>query len=577
MKRSQSSDYTNFNSNWELDYFFILNGDNKPECLVCNNTVSTMKKFNIKRHYLLCHKFMEEFKDTERIAILNNLKESRPISNTNQDNNKDNNNNGIMDHKRLIKASYIVSAHIAKANRSFSDGEFIHTVTCDMLDCFGAKGKELKDLFRAIPLSRNTITRRVEDIDKYLTYKLANKIKDCRYFSLTLNENVDNNEMVVWVKTIDDSFSTKEELLKCIPMLSSTNGTDIYKCVKDEVEQFGGFTKLSSICTDGGPTLLCSENGFVGNLISNNIVVPTFHCIIHLENLCAQSISLNETMETVKEIINQIGGELELLSKDNCLEWFFARRNQIQQLLESHVQGSQEELLIKMKSSTFTSSLAFLTDIYKQLNILNLKLQNEDVNIFELRGHVNRFKNKLEILKTSIVYNDFQHFECLNEILNELDVLNVTPFIENLSCMQISFEEIFHDLKLIKNASDLFYNPLHCQINEQASDIHMELYKMQDDTILLRSNNTGINFWKTNVDIKKYPKIVNTVLKHLSMFASTYICKKTFSSMKLIKTTTRNKLSDNHLNNLLRISVWQDDINYDELIQYHSIKREKLQ
>ena len=43
-------------------------------------------------------------------------------------------------------------------------------------------------------------------------------------------------------------------------------------------------------------------------------------------------------------------------------------------------------------------------------------------------------------------------------------------------------------------------------------------------------------------------------MKMYSMFASTYICESMFSDMKIIKTKYRNRLSDEHLETLLKIS-----------------------
>ena len=39
-----------FNEQWTSDYCFILQGD-KPLCLICKDTVGSVKKNNIKRHF----------------------------------------------------------------------------------------------------------------------------------------------------------------------------------------------------------------------------------------------------------------------------------------------------------------------------------------------------------------------------------------------------------------------------------------------------------------------------------------------------------------------------------------------
>ena len=41
----------NFNEKWTSEYFFIENADRRPLCLICVQTVSVNKEYNIKRHY----------------------------------------------------------------------------------------------------------------------------------------------------------------------------------------------------------------------------------------------------------------------------------------------------------------------------------------------------------------------------------------------------------------------------------------------------------------------------------------------------------------------------------------------
>lgn len=49
-KRKYNDDCRIFNEKWSINYFFIeING--KAVCLVCRETVSVFKEFNIKRHY----------------------------------------------------------------------------------------------------------------------------------------------------------------------------------------------------------------------------------------------------------------------------------------------------------------------------------------------------------------------------------------------------------------------------------------------------------------------------------------------------------------------------------------------
>ena len=55
-KRKLDEESREFNEIWTNDYFFILQSDNNALCLLCNETIKTLKIFNVKRHYETRHK-----------------------------------------------------------------------------------------------------------------------------------------------------------------------------------------------------------------------------------------------------------------------------------------------------------------------------------------------------------------------------------------------------------------------------------------------------------------------------------------------------------------------------------------
>ena len=50
-KRKIEEEMQNFNEKWTSEYFVIENADSRPLCLICEQTVSVNKEYNIKRHY----------------------------------------------------------------------------------------------------------------------------------------------------------------------------------------------------------------------------------------------------------------------------------------------------------------------------------------------------------------------------------------------------------------------------------------------------------------------------------------------------------------------------------------------
>jgi hypothetical protein len=59
-------------------------------------------------------------------------------------------------------------------------------------------------------------------------------------------------------------------------------------------------------------------------------------------------------------------------------------------------------------------------------------------------------------------------------------------------------------------------------------------------------------------------------LRIMSMFASSYLWEQVFSSMKLRKSSVRNRLTDGHLASLLRVTASQLEPEYEKLLDTQS-------
>jgi hypothetical protein len=64
-----------FQERWTEQYFFI-NNNNNPLCLICNETVSVLKEYNLKRHYNSKHQKYDRFEGQLGKDKINNLKKS---------------------------------------------------------------------------------------------------------------------------------------------------------------------------------------------------------------------------------------------------------------------------------------------------------------------------------------------------------------------------------------------------------------------------------------------------------------------------------------------------------------------
>lgn len=88
------------------------------------------------------------------------------------------------------------------------------------------------------PVSHQTIARRVDHINQYVSKKLHDTVEKCKYFSLCLDESTDLSDisqLVIFIRTIQNDFSVAEEMLDLIPLHGTTKGTDIFEAVNKVV------------------------------------------------------------------------------------------------------------------------------------------------------------------------------------------------------------------------------------------------------------------------------------------------------------------------------------------------------
>ena len=81
-----------------------------------------------------------------------------------------------------------------------------------------------------------------------------------------------------------------------------------------------------------------------------------------------------------------------------------------------------------------------------------------------------------------------------------------------------------------------------------------------------RENTLPLFYKKLHSLKNEFNQIPNLSRKLLCMWGSTYSCEQFFSSMKNIKTAERNRLTDRHLANILRIKNASFDANIENIM-----------
>lgn len=97
----------------------------------------------------------------------------------------------------------------------------------------------------------------------------------------------------------------------------------------------------------------------------------------------------------------------------------------------------------------------------------------------------------------------------------------------------------------------------------------MELIEIQCDTILKQKYiDVGIPDFYNYLSADRFPNMLCTVRRILAMFGSTYLCEQLFSTLKNNKTPERSRLTDQHLQSILKIATAQQiEPNFEDLVK----------
>ncbi|XP_065675686.1 general transcription factor II-I repeat domain-containing protein 2B-like [Hydra vulgaris] len=377
-----------FNDEWQTKYFFV-ECNSVLVCLVCNESASVCKEYNLRRHYDTKHsktynQFVNEVRKVKSIKLKNTLFKQQDLL-----------KRGNTETENAAIASYKVSLHLAKNCKPFSDGEIIKESLEIMFK--NICPEKLKIL--NISLSRQTITRRTCDIANDLSLSLTEKIKAFQYYSIAIDESTDISQtaqLAVFICGIDNGFLVTEELLDIHLMQGRTTGENIFLAMKKVFKKFNlTYNRLISITSDGGSSMIGKKMGVVSRLenemAENNLSLIKLHCIIHQQNLTAKTMDVEKVMSVVVKAINSIkssslrcrqfeaflaendseyGGllyytEVRWLSRGNMLKRTYDLRQNMLDLFKIINKDYPPEL----EEKEFIEKFAFLVDLTQHYNI----------------------------------------------------------------------------------------------------------------------------------------------------------------------------------------------------------------
>ncbi|CAH7250542.1 general transcription factor II-I repeat domain-containing protein 2 [Phodopus roborovskii] len=500
-----------FQEKWERAYFF-LEVQNIPTCLICKQSVSVSKEYNLRRHYQTNHsRHYDQYSGQARDEKLQELKR------------------GLQ--KYLVGASDIVCPEQTLSNAS--------------------------------PPS-NTVAQPMEDLSGNLLKTLRQKIRSFVAYSIAIDEITDINDttqLAIFIRGVDDNFDVAEELLDTVPMSGARSGNEMLLCVEKSLKKFGvDWTKLVSVASTGTPAMVDTNSGLVTKLRARaascckGADLKSVCCIIHPEWLCAQKLRMGHVMDVVVDSVNcicsrgmnhgdfttllyeldsQYGSllyhtSLKWLGRGLVLRRFFESLEEIDLFM-----SSRGKPVPQLSSQGWILDLAFLVDMTTHLNTLDASLQGHSQMVTQMYDFIRAFLTKLCLWETHLARNNLAHFPTLKSVSqSDSDGLNYIPKIVELKA---EFQKRLSDFKAWENELTLFSSPFSTKIDSVPDELQMEVIDLQCNTVLrTKYDKVGIpDFYKHLWS--SYPKYRSHCAKMLSMFSSTHICEQLFSIMKLSK------------------------------------------
>jgi len=110
---------------------------------------------------------------------------------------------------------------------------------------------------------------------------------------------------------------------------------------------------------------------------------------------------------------------------------------------------------------------------------------------------------------------------------------------------------------------------MRCDVMQVHAILQLEICDLQADPFLSSRSKTGVDFWKV-VHQERFPNLCSLALRLTSMFGSAYICERAFSTMKIVKSTFRSRITDKLLVELMRSATTTLEINFNELVQQYA-------
>ncbi|XP_066495938.1 general transcription factor II-I repeat domain-containing protein 2B-like [Tiliqua scincoides] len=265
--------------------------------------------------------------------------------------------------------------------------------------------------------------------------------------------------------------------------------------------------------------------------------------------------------------------DVRWLSRHKFLQGFHDLLNEINFLKE------REDDQAELEDEEWLCDLAFLADFTGELSDMNLELQGKNKCISKMMSTVSSHKSKFELMMTDLANNTFDHFPNMQDHLGQYPnfVFQNEKYVAEICSVIQEFENRFCDFQKIGTVVEYLSYPfkVDVDIKETAAalsknyslnkpSLENEILTLKND-IFLKTHAEQESFWKL-VPRDKFLNLRRCSEAVHSCFGSTYLCESAFSHLKMTKSTQCSNMTDEHLQDSLRLALTQHSPNFKKLV-----------
>lgn len=535
-----------------------------PQCVVCAEVLcnDSMKPANLKRHLHTKHPTLKDKPVDFFQRKRDELKQSKATIRS-----------CTAPSALAQEASYAASLLVAKSGQP-------HTI-CSRLCLPLAKkitqimcGEKAAKQLDLVPLSADTVSRRIRSMSNDVLKTLTERIKNSRFYCLQLDETTDVADLanlLVYVR-YEYEGKVREDFLCCQPLQTRTTAEHIFQLLDTFVQEHGiDWKRCIGVCTDGARAMCGRHSGVAARIREVAPEMRWTHCSIHREALAVKKMpdELKSVLDSAVKTVNfikarpmhsrlfqvlcdEMGSEHVQLLLHTEVRWL-SRGKVLSRLFELH-----KEVFVFLQDKNFTlshlfedtvwlSELAYLSDIFSRLNELNLGLQGLSVNVFDVQDKISAAVKKMELFEIRVKAGDVSPFPSLESFLSENDLQLDDSVRDNILAHVTSLRQQLREYFPVEpKGKNWIRNPF----NIETSDMPTELNTAEQESLIelscdetLKSDfkkQSLLDFWIQQH--AEYPALSDKAVRILLPFATTYLCEKGFSSLAAIKTKYRSRL-----------------------------------